>query len=142
MRISRLKCKKCGHEESVAANVLREEISTRNSFVDFVCPECGYGERQPIPAEEELESGPRNLLRANLFFHESFLCEEKGCTSHGRVHSVKVNEEDNAKPRKPIREWTLVRVLCLNGHPLKVPLRAKRDGVRTTNIDPARVCVP
>jgi hypothetical protein len=142
MRVSRLKCKKCPNVESVDPDVLREEISTRGSFVDFVCPACGYGERQPIPAVEELELHSQDLLRANLFFHESFLCKEKSCTSHGRVHSVKVNEEDNAKPKKSVREWRLVGILCLSGHPLEMPLRATADDLRTTNIDTTRVCIP
>jgi hypothetical protein len=136
MRICRLKCRNsgCGGEIRIDWEVLCQEISTEIStgekVVDFVCPECGHGERQPIPAWEDVELRQDELLSRGVIYHATLRCMGKGCPAKAaRVHTVKESEDPEAKPKKPISQWTLVGVRCFNDHPVIPPLVVLEDPV-------------
>jgi hypothetical protein len=129
-----LKCPKCPIETLVPPDIL-QEISDYpigrpkdERYVDFVCPECGFGKRhnytkQEIPTPRDLPLGHLNPNRFRLILFHAFLrCEQEDCDTYVRIHTLRETEEPNSQPKIPISGWRLVGVRCPREHPARVPL--------------------
>lgn len=92
-------------------------------FVNFVCPECGYGTRRFL-RDISIESSDR--YEQTRFFGESFRCDREGCVARTRVHTLGREEtttanESRITPIIALPKWNLDGITCLNRHPIKSP---------------------
>lgn len=126
-------CDRGEHKTPILLHVLRGiegdlvGSSKGDAFVDFVCPQCGYGRRRLVDElrQVELESPPANaVLFPQDLFHESLKCDRERCAAHARVHTPAETSTPGNKPKKPVAEWAgMTGITCSLGHPIKVPVQ-------------------
>jgi hypothetical protein len=127
-----VECKQahCGNTTAILLGVLQGikgdlvGSSKDDSFVDFVCPQCGFGSRRPIPSfrqEEPLTPPPNPIRYPRDLFHESLKCEKVGCTAHARVHTPGETSTSGTTPKIAASKWHgMTGITCSQGHPLKL----------------------
>ena len=126
-----LECAHCEHKTLIQPLVLQGikgdllGSPTGAPFVDFVCPQCGYGRRHLFDELrlEEFESPPLDAIRFPIdLFHDSLKCDEVDCSAHARVHTQGETSTSDTAPRIAVSEWRdMTGITCSRGHPLLMP---------------------
>lgn len=132
-----LKCHHCDRFIWIAKEILeelydfQEHTSKENQYLDFVCPNCGYGKRRTIQEiPEPQERDPLSYPGRHDLCHVRLRCEKNHCEP-AKVHTLKNSDSSTETPRKPVRDWTLEGIRCIHGHPLRVPLEEIVDSWAT-----------
>jgi len=97
-----------------------ERAAPNSKFVDFVCPHCGSGRRQPIESISTRETA--NEVQQVPIFNAFLKCSVKNCPAHVTVRTIAISRDQNAKPQKPLAQWKLDGIKCYEGHAVKTPL--------------------
>jgi len=90
-------------------------------FLDFVCPQCGFGTRRFLQDIPRREFGGPIRYRAPLF-HADIKCVVERCDTHATVHTLAESDKPISGPNKEVPNWTLDSIRCYEEHPVKVPL--------------------
>jgi hypothetical protein len=118
---------RCGHRTLIPDSTLQEikgdlvESPKVGDFLDFVCPECGFGTRYPICNLDQRDTKVPSHYSLSLA-HKFLKCEKEGCSSHATVHT-KAENDTSSNPAIPILRWQVAGITCYQGHPVQVPLK-------------------
>lgn len=106
----------------------RKGSPTADPFVDFVCPDCGFGTRRLARDLPEIIVQAPIRYRASLF-HADLKCVAEGCSTHATVHTLAESGKPTAGPKKAVPTWKLDGIRCYEEHPVTVPIEVKSSRV-------------
>lgn len=129
-------CGRCKQDTLLPDSVLQEisfdlERSPKDeSFVDFLCPHCGWGMRRPphtIPARSAPAVRRDSPLWKPALAHVSLECEREGCAARAIVHTLAGSEAETLllKAAAHHETFALAGITCYSRHPIRQPIRVK-----------------
>jgi len=145
-------CDHCEHKTPILPLVLPSikgdpaTSPTVEPFVDFVCPQCGYGRRGLVGKirQEGFRSPPQGAILDPIdLFRESLECDVAGCPAHARVHTQGETSTSGTTPKIAVSEWRGMKgITCSLGHLARVPVVPKSnyfDQIKGADADKVKI---
>ncbi len=93
----------------------RKQPATGGRFVNFVCPHCGFGTKNPLQYLELRESPPGMRFGREPLLCVTVRCGDENCQAAVSVYTKGASESDMEPPIAP-QYWRSATLECPAGH--------------------------